>query len=113
MEPSSSSAPSSSDVALYVGLSLAVLVFLLVLLAALSLIRRRRLPGGYSITEGYRPQATKLAYGPDLTHGTGTELATVCYEYSYPDTNSNTSYSKGRRDEEEHHYEQPMVRLPS
>ena len=104
--------------ALYVGLSLAVLVFLIVLLVALSLLRRRRLPGGYSLTEHYRAQAGAkkvLAYGPDLTQGAGTELASVCYEYSYPDSNSNTSYGKvrGLRDEEEHHYEQPMVRLPS
>jgi len=113
-EPASSSAPSSSDVALYVGLSLAVLVFLVVLLIALSLVRRRRLPGGYSLSQQYQGQGIGnkkvLAYGPDLAQGT--ELASVCYEYSYPDSNSNTSYGK-RRDEEEHHYEQPMVRLPS
>jgi len=115
-EPASSSAPSTSDVALYVGLSLAVLVFLVVLLIALSLLRRRRLPGGYSLAEQYRAQGAGkkvLAYGPDITQAGATELATVCYEYSYPDSNSNTSYGKGRREEEEHHYEQPMVRLPS
>ena len=42
---------SSSEVALYVGLSLAVAVFLVVLLVALSLLRRRRLPGGYRLTQ--------------------------------------------------------------
>jgi len=120
IEPSSPSpSPSSTDLALYVGLSIAVLLFLLVLLSVLGIIRRRRLPGGFSLTEQCRSQSLAkkgvlASYGPDLTQGgvTGTELASVCYEYSYPDTNSNTSYSKGRR-EEEHHYEQPMVRLPS
>ena len=91
--------------ALYVGLSLVVLVFLLALLALLALARRRRLPAGYSITEGYRPQATKLGFRPDLTDRGGKELGSVCYEYN----------SKGQVDdeEEEHHYEQPMVRLAS
>jgi len=41
----------SHEVALYVGLSLAVLVFLLVVLVAASLVRRRRLPHGYTLTQ--------------------------------------------------------------
>ena len=42
---------SSSELALYVGLSLAVIVFLVVILVALSLLRRRRLPSGYRLTQ--------------------------------------------------------------
>jgi hypothetical protein len=41
----------TNEVALYVGLSLAVLVFLLVVLVAVSLVRRRRLPHGYTLTQ--------------------------------------------------------------
>jgi hypothetical protein len=41
----------SHEVALYVGLSLAVLVFLLVVLVAASLVRRRRLPHGYTLSQ--------------------------------------------------------------
>ena len=43
--------PATSEIALYVGLSLAVVVFLVVLLVALSLLRRRRLPSGYRLTQ--------------------------------------------------------------
>ena len=46
-----SSGVTSSELALYVGLSLAVIVFLVVILVALSLLRRRRLPGGYTLTQ--------------------------------------------------------------
>jgi hypothetical protein len=38
---------------------------------------------------------------------------TVCYEYSYPDSNSNHSKSGFVRPASEHHYEQPMVVFPS
>ena len=41
----------SSEIALYIGLSMAVLVFLLVVLVAISLVRRRRLPNGYALTQ--------------------------------------------------------------
>ena len=56
MEPSiaeeeESAAPATSEIALYVGLSLAVVVFLVVVLVALSLLRRRRLPSGYRLTQ--------------------------------------------------------------
>jgi hypothetical protein len=37
---------------------------------------------------------------------------TVCYEYSYPDSNSNHSKSGFVRPLSEHHYEQPMVVFP-
>ena len=37
---------------------------------------------------------------------------TVCYEYSYPDSNSNHSKSGFVRPVSEHHYEQPMVVFP-
>ena len=40
-----------NEIALYVGLSLAVVVFLVVVLVGLSLLRRRRLPGGYRLTQ--------------------------------------------------------------
>ena len=86
-----------------------------------------------------------LGYSPDITSshhvvgstvgssgagssGTGTNSAngnthghmtptTVCYEYSYPDSNSNHSKSGNHvggflRPLSEHHYEQPMVVLP-
>ena len=43
--------PATSEIALYVGLSLAVVVFLVVILVALSLLRRRRLPSGYRLTQ--------------------------------------------------------------
>jgi len=43
-----------------------------------------------------------------------TELTSVCYEYSYPDTNCNTNKAGGGvYGVPEHHYEQPMVILPS
>ena len=45
------------------------------------------------------------------THGHITPT-TVCYEYSYPDSNSNHSKSGFLRPLSEHHYEQPMVVLP-
>ena len=56
MEPSiaeeeESPSPATSEIALYVGLSLAVVVFLVVVLVALSLLRRRRLPSGYRLTQ--------------------------------------------------------------
>ena len=54
-----------------------------------------------------------LGYSPDLTSGVNTELTSVCYEYSYPDSNSNTSKVGYGRPASEHHYEQPMVILPS
>ena len=71
----------TSEIALYVGLSLAVVVFLVVLLVALSLLRRRRLPSGYRLTQSgerttttatdvtcyvskHRPQLTALSYQP-------------------------------------------------
>ena len=49
--------------------------------------------------------------------GTAGTPTTVCYEYSYPDTNSNHSKSAAAtaaaggvvRPASEHHYEQPMV----
>ena len=41
----------NNEIALYVGLSLAVVVFLVVVLVALSLLRRRRLLSGYRLTQ--------------------------------------------------------------
>ena len=46
-----SASVTSSEIALYVGLSLAVVVFLVVILVGLSLLRRRRLPSGYRLTQ--------------------------------------------------------------
>ena len=55
-----------------------------------------------------------FAYGGDVVSPGSTELATVCYEYSYPDNNSNTNKALyGSKSVSEHHYEQPMVILPS
>ena len=48
--------PATSEIALYVGLSLAVVVFLVVILVALSLLRRRRLPSGYRLTQSGESQ---------------------------------------------------------
>lgn len=116
-EESTDSAPvASSEIALYIGLSLAVVVFLVVILVALSLLRRRRLPSGYTLTQSaYEAQHHKkvLGYSPDITSGGNTELTSVCYEYSYPDSNSNTSKASYGKSVSEHHYEQPMVILPS
>ena len=79
-----------------------------------------------------------MGYSPDITHnallsgGTGSSGSsagagrpqarpvvggnltptTVCYEYSYPDSNSNHSKSGFVRPLSEHHYEQPMVVFP-
>ena len=58
---------SSSEVALYVGLSLAVAVFLVVLLVALSLLRRRRLPGGYRLTQSGQFYNNTRASSPHLS----------------------------------------------
>ena len=49
--PAAAGGLGSHEVALYVGLSLAVLVFLLVVLVAASLVRRRRLPHGYTLSQ--------------------------------------------------------------
>ena len=57
--------------------------------------------------------------GGDMASPGTTELTSVCYEYSYPDPNCNTRdksreaiYSIGKS-VSEHHYEQPMVIMPS
>ena len=52
-----------------------------------------------------------LGYSGDLTSPGNTELTSVCYEYSYPDSNSNTSKQGvyNNKSASEHHYEQPMV----
>jgi len=49
--------------------------------------------------------------GRNLPRGSTTPT-TVCYEYSYPDSNSNHSKSGFVRPSSEHHYEQPMVVFP-
>ena len=54
-----------------------------------------------------------FAYGGDVVSPGCTELTSVCYEYSYPDTNSNTNKALYGKSVSEHHYEQPMVILPS
>ena len=55
-----------------------------------------------------------FAYGGDVVSPGSTELTSVCYEYSYPDNNSNTNKALyGSKSVSEHHYEQPMVILPS
>ncbi len=85
---------------------------------------------------GYATDESKkatLGYSPDITHNVATvgsssnggssssgaihghlTPTTVCYEYSYPDSNSNHSNNKNGfvRPLSEHHYEQPMVVLP-
>ena len=53
---------------------------------------------------------TSGSHQPQGGHLTPT---TVCYEYSYPDSNSNHSKSGFLRPLSEHHYEQPMVLLPT
>ena len=72
-----------------------------------------------------------MGYSPDITHHVTSHTVgssssnsnngnthghitptTVCYEYSYPDSNSNHSKSGFLRPLSEHHYEQPMVVLP-
>lgn len=67
-------------------------------------------------------KASTLGYGQDVigsnmmtnsAHGGSiTTPTTVCYEYSYPDSNSNHSKSGFLRPSSEHHYEQPMVVFP-
>ena len=71
------------------------------------------------IISAYEAEQHKKMYGyngGDLTSPGSTELTSVCYEYSYPDNNCNTSkngiYAIGKT-VSEHHYEQPMVILPS
>ena len=90
---------------------------------------------GYGSDDSKKPS---LGYSPDITHnallsgGTGSSGSsngaarpqgrpvgggnltptTVCYEYSYPDSNSNHSKSGFVRPLSEHHYEQPMVVFP-
>jgi hypothetical protein len=49
--PAAAGGLGSHEVALYVGLSLAVLVFMLVVLVAASLVRRRRLPHGHTLSQ--------------------------------------------------------------
>ena len=88
---------------------------------------------GYGSDDSKKPS---LGYSPDITHnalisgGTASSGSssgagggarqprgnmtptTVCYEYSYPDNNSNHSKSGFVRPLSEHHYEQPMVVFP-
>ena len=71
------------------------------------------------IISAYEAEQRKKMYGyngGDMTSPGSTELTSVCYEYSYPDNNCNTSksgiYAIGKT-VSEHHYEQPMVILPS
>ncbi len=91
---------------------------------------------GYGSDDSKKPS---LGYSPDITHnalmaggtasssggssaagrqqgrtgGTGSLTpTTVCYEYSYPDSNSNHSKTGFVRPLSEHHYEQPMVVFP-
>ena len=87
---------------------------------------------GYGSSEDSK-KAASLCYSPDLNNGHrrrnplttsasnpaanlpggGTITpTTVCYEYSYPDSNSNHSKSGFARPVSEHHYEQPMVVFP-
>ena len=59
-----------------------------------------------------------LMGGPMLNNGHSSSNntatpPTVCYEYSYPDSNSNHSKSGFVRPASEHHYEQPMVVFPT
>ena len=69
------------------------------------------------IIAAYEADQRKKMYGysgGDLVSPGSTELTSVCYEYSYPDTNCNTNKAGGGvYGVPEHHYEQPMVILPS
>ena len=84
---------------------------------------------GYGTDESTKKAS--LGYSPDITHHVTSHTVgssssnsnngnthghitptTVCYEYSYPDSNSNHSKSGFLRPLSEHHYEQPMVVLP-
>ena len=68
------------------------------------------------IISAYEAEQRKKMYGyngGDMTSPGSTELTSVCYEYSYPDTNCNTNKASNVYGVSEHHYEQPMVILPS
>ena len=69
------------------------------------------------IITAYEADQRKKMYGysgGDMTSPGSTELTSVCYEYSYPDNNCNTNKAGNNvYGVSEHHYEQPMVILPS
>ena len=77
------------------------------ILSAYEAEQRKKMYGAYGGGQG----------GEMASPGT-TELTSVCYEYSYPDPNCNVKsrdagiYSIGKN-VSEHHYEQPMVIMPS
>lgn len=123
----------TSDLTLYIGLAVAFLVFVLVVFIIVRILRRKGSPHeGYTLTPaGYsNPNKKTLGYAPDLTSGVtagrGNGSPTVCYEYTYSDTNSNHSHKSGGkggfiqpltlnaqqfseiRPMSEHFYEQPM-----
>lgn len=114
----------NSNVVIYISCTVAILVFILLILIAIKVIRRKSPnPNGYTLTStdyGYGSDESKktasLGYSPDIgaTIGAGGAITptTVCYEYSYPDSNSNHSKSGFVRPVSEHHYEQPMVVFP-
>ena len=77
------------------------------------------------ILSAYEAEQRKKMYGAyggghggEMASPGTTELTSVCYEYSYPDPNCNVKsrdagiYSIGKN-VSEHHYEQPMVIMPS
>lgn len=132
---------STSDVTLYIVFGVALLVFVIVIVVIIKIMKRKNTnPNGYTLTStdyGYGSEESKkttLGYSPDITHnvatvgsaGSGSAVSgggvtlhtghatptTVCYEYSYPDSNSNHSKSGFVRPISEHHYEQPMMVLP-
>ena len=73
-------------------------------------------PGGHlaSSTMSQAPSVHTNLLTSSCSTGTAGTPTTVCYEYSYPDSNSNHSKSAAVaagivRPASEHHYEQPMV----
>jgi len=120
-EPTESTPVMESHLTLYIGVGVAIAVFLIgALIVASFILRKRNHPGtGYTLsTSAYEidPRKKALGYSPDIISAGHTDITSVCYEYSYPDSNSNHSkmkYGISDRPVSEHHYEQPMVILPS
>ncbi|XP_037084126.1 netrin receptor UNC5C-like [Pollicipes pollicipes] len=112
-------AVAQSDVALYVGLAVALLVFPMIALIALKLYRRKgRGQSMYGLTERdyearyYDNSKKQLGYAPDLTSSVAImnpAAPSLNNDYSYGDPNSNKTALLSSPSE--HHYDEPHLFL--
>ncbi|XP_037083856.1 netrin receptor UNC5C-like, partial [Pollicipes pollicipes] len=112
-------AVAQSDVALYVGLAVALLVFPMIALIALKLYRRKgRGQSMYGLTERdyeakyYDNNKKQLSYTPDLTSnvtGVSSTPPSRVTDYAYNRLGSGTSRPGLLGGHSEHHYDEPLL----